>query len=205
MSPRRTALASMLAYIAVTCLMGREVLGALGTSIASDPGDPVLNAAILAWNAGHVPWTDAWFQFPIFHPTVNALTFSEHLLGVSVVASPIQWLTGNAFTAYNATLLLSYPLCGLTMYALVRRLTGSSAAAFLAGLAFAFAPYRASQLPHIQMLVSFWAPLALMGLHGFLEATVRLKPDPTSDTRTVRLKPDPTPGIRSVRLQADRR
>jgi hypothetical protein len=149
--------------------MGHRVLASLGSAIASDPGDPILNAAILAWNAQHVPWTDAWFQFPIFHPTADAITLSEHLLGISVIASPIYWVTGSAAVAYNLTLLLSFPLCGMAMYALVWRLTRSAPAAFLAGLAFAFAPYRVSQLPHIQMLTVFWAPLALLGLHGFLD------------------------------------
>lgn len=166
----RPALASALIYAAVTAVMGRVVLGSLGTSIANDPGDPLLNATILGWNARHVPWTDAWFQFPIFHPTANALTLSEHLLGVSVLASPIHWLTGNALVAYNLSLLLAFPLSGLAMYALVLRLTQRPAAAFLAGLAFAFAPYRISHLPQIQVQFVFWAPLALLGLHAFLEA-----------------------------------
>src|SRR5687768_9454333 len=170
--------------------MGRQVLASLTAAIANDPGDPLLNAAILAWNAVHLPWSDAWFQFPIFFPTPNALALSEHLLGISVIATPIYWATGNALTAYNLTLLLTYPLAGVTMFLLVRRLTGSAGAAFLSGLAFAFAPYRASQLPHIQMLATFWAPLALLGLHRFVDASggVRLKPDTTYDK--VRLKPD---------------
>src|SRR5688500_13624085 len=167
-------------YVAITGWIGRQVLGSLGTTIASDPGDPILNAAILAWNSVHLPWTDAWFQFPIFDPTQNALTLSEHLLGISVIATPIYWMTGNALAAYNLTLLLLYPLSGLAMFLLVRRLTGSTPAAFLSGLAFAFAPYRASQLPHIQMLASFWAPLALLGLHRFVEAG---PPSPLGSTR----------------------
>src|SRR5688572_31095667 len=123
---------SALAYAAITCAMGHRVLASLGTAIASDPGDPVLNAAILAWNAQQLPWTNAWFQFPIFHPTADALTLSEHLLGVSVIASPIYWLTGSPAIAYNLALLLSYPLSGLATYALVWRLTRQSSAAFLA-------------------------------------------------------------------------
>ncbi len=165
----RLLLASAIGYLAIALFMGRQVIDAFGTRIASDPGDPLLTAAILAWNATHVPWTDAWYQFPIFYPTSNALALSEHLLGVSVIAAPIQWLTGNPIAAYNATLLLSYPLCGVAMCALVWRLTRNAPAAFLAGLAYAFAPYRASHLPHIQMLVAFWMPLALLGLHAYLE------------------------------------
>jgi hypothetical protein len=52
---------------------------------------------------------------------------------------------------------------------LIHRLTHSVPAAFLGGLAFAFAPYRVSHLAHIQVLVVFWAPLALLGLHAFIE------------------------------------
>ena len=163
------ALVSALVYVAVTLVMGRGVLASLTTSIANDVQDPVLNAAILAWNARHVPWTDAWFQFPIFHPAADVLTFSEHLLGVSVIATPLHWLTGNTIAAYNLTVLLSHPLSALAMYLLVWRLTGNHAAAFLAGLAFGFAPYRAAELGHIQVLAAFWAPLALLGLHGYFE------------------------------------
>ena len=150
-------------------IIGRDVLAHLGSTIANDPGDPLLTAAILKWNATHVPLTDAWYQFPIFYPTRDTLTFSEHLLGLSVIASPIYWLTGDLVVTYNLVLLLTFPLCAIAMYALVFRLTGSAAGAFVAGLAFAFAPYRISQLPHIQMLATFWAPLALLGLHAYLE------------------------------------
>ena len=152
----RPLLVSALAYTALTIVMGRQVLAVLGSSIASDPGDPLFTAALLTWNATHVPWSHAWYQFPIFYPTPDALALSEHLLGVSLIAAPIQWLTGSLLVSYNLTVLLTYPLCGLAMFALVRRLTNNTVAAFLAGLAYAFAPFRASHLPHIQMLVLGW-------------------------------------------------
>ena len=143
---------SLLVYTIITAIIGRDVLAHLGSTIANDAGDPLLTAAILKWNATHLPLTDAWYQFPIFYPTRDTLTFSEHLLGLSVIASPIYWLTGDIVITYNLVLLLTFPLCGIAMYALIVRLTGSAAGAFIAGLAFAFAPYRISQLPHIQML-----------------------------------------------------
>jgi hypothetical protein len=159
----------MVVYLAATVLMGRNVLVALDSAVAYDAGDPLLNAAILAWNARTIPWTDGWYQFPAFFPTRDVLTFSEHLLGESLLATPLYWLTGSALAAYNLTVLLSFPLCGLAMYALVFRLTNSAPAAFLGGLAFAFAPYRMAHLAHVQVLTVFWAPLALLGLHAFVE------------------------------------
>jgi hypothetical protein len=163
-------LASALAYTAMTAVAGRQVLASMSTALAGDAGDPLLTAAILAWNATHVPWSDAWYQFPIFWPTRDVLALSEHLLGASLIAAPLQWLTGSPVTAYNATVLLSYPLCGVAMYLLVWRLTRSAGAAFLAGLAYAFAPYRTGHLGHIQILLSFWMPLSLLGLHACLES-----------------------------------
>ena len=56
------------------------------------------------------------------------------------------------------------------MYLLVWRLTSSAGAAFLAGLAYAFAPYRTGHIGHIQILLSFWMPLSLLGLHAYLES-----------------------------------
>ena len=160
-------------YTLITAILARDVLAQLSTGIANDAGDPLLTAAILQWNAHHLPWSEAWWQFPIFHPTRDTLAFSEHLLGLSVIASPIAWLTGDPLVTYNLTTLLTFPLCGMAVYALVHALTRSPAAAFLAGLAFAFAPYRMSNLPHIQMLASFWAPLALLGLHRFADSARR--------------------------------
>ena len=74
--------------------------------------DPLLIAGILQWNAIHVPFTDAWWQFPIFYPAADALAFSEHLLGVSLIATPLDWLTGNPVVAANLSRLLTFPLCG---------------------------------------------------------------------------------------------
>ena len=162
-----------LVYTILAAVLGRDVLARLGTAIANDPGDPLLTAAILHWNATHLPWSEAWWQFPIYYPTRDALAFSEHLLGLSVIASPIAWITGNPLASYNLTLLLTFPLCAMAMFALVYYLTRSVPAAFLAGLAYGFTPYRVSNLPHIQMLASFWAPLALLGLHAFLDSGKR--------------------------------
>lgn len=166
-TPGRALLASALAYAGVTLWFGRDVLLRLDSAVVNDAGDPLLNSAILAWNARSVPWTDAWFNFPIFFPARNALTFSEHLLGLWPVSTPLYWLTRNALVSYNLTLLLTFPLCGIAMYVLVYRLTGRAAAAFIAGLAFAFAPYRMAHLPHVQVLAVFWMPLAVLGLHEY--------------------------------------
>lgn len=103
-------------------------------------------------------------------PMPGAMALSEHLLGLSVLATPLQLAGVGAIGAYNACLLLTYALSGFFTYLLVRRLTGSNIAALCAGVAFGFSPYRAGQLSHIQVLASHWMPLALLGMHAYVDS-----------------------------------
>jgi F5/8 type C domain len=137
--------------------------------IAGDAGDPVLNASVLWWNATALPLSEQWWNAPFFYPSLGVTTFTEHLLGVSLVASPIYWLTNNPLAAYNISLFLTWPLSAFAVYLLVVFLTRREDAAILAGLAWAFTPYRLSELGHLQSLSAYWLPVMLLGLHGFLE------------------------------------
>jgi hypothetical protein len=160
---------AVVAYGLLALALTWEVLPHLTTRLIHDEIDPLLIAAILQWNATHIPLSDAWWQLPIFHPTRDALAFSEHLLGVSVISAPIAWVTGQPILTANLVVLLTFPLCGWAAFALARHLTGSAGAGFIAGLVFAFGPYRLSQLAHLQMLSAQWIPLGLLSLHRFLD------------------------------------
>lgn len=155
------------AYAAVTALLFHALLPDLRTHLYSDLGDPLLNATILAWNARQLPLTEAWWNFPSYAPLPGVTAFTEHLLLAYPLASPVIWLTGNPVLAYNVVFLLAIPLNGAAAFALARELTGSAAGAFIAGLAFAFAPYQAVQLSHLQHLMAFGMPLALLWLHRY--------------------------------------
>ena len=63
--------------------------------------------------------------------------------------------------------LLTFALSGLTTYWLGVELTGRRYAGWVAGVAFAFAPYRMDQLAHIRVLASFWMPVVMLGLHRY--------------------------------------
>lgn len=140
---------------------------ALGSQVPSDVGDPLLNVWILWWNAHTVPLSAAWWAAPAFFPSETTLAFSEHLLGLTPISSPIIWLTGNPLLAYNVVFLLTWPLSTVTMYLLGRELTGRHDAGLVAGLIFGFAPYRIDHLAHLQILACWWMPLALLGLHRY--------------------------------------
>jgi hypothetical protein len=159
--------AAALVYGAVTLLLFHNLLPGLTTHLYPDLGDPLLNAAVLAWNAKRVPLTAEWWNFPSFAPLPGMTSLTEHLLLVSPVTTPIIWITNNPVLAYNVVLLLALPLNGVAAWLLARELTQSNEAAFVAGLAYAFAPYQAVRLAHLQTLLQFGMPLALLGLHRY--------------------------------------
>src|SRR6266566_931099 len=161
-------LAAILIYSVVTLALTFPLITSLGTALPNDPGDPALNTWILWWNAHAIPYTARWWNAPAFYPAPGSLAFSENLLGLSVIASPIQWLGGGPQLAYNVVFLLTFPLCAIGAYLLARELTGRDDAAFIAGLLFGFAPYRIAHLPQIQCLAAFAMPFSLLGLHRYL-------------------------------------
>ncbi len=155
-------------YLLLTIALTYPLIASLGTVLPHDPGDPALNTWILWWNAHALPYTAAWWDAPAFYPIHGSLAFSENLLGLSLISTPIQWLGGGPQLAYNVVFLLTFPLCAIGAYLLARELTGRDDAAFIAGLLFGFAPYRIAHLPQIQCLAAFPMPFAMLGLHRYL-------------------------------------
>jgi len=145
------------------------------TEIAGDLGDPVLNCWIMVWTGGQLvrflkgdltALNDFW-NGNIFYPERNTIAFSEHLTPQMLQALPVFMATGNIVLAYNLLFLSTIVLSGLGMYLFVRELTGRPLAAFVAGVAFAFSPYRAYQAPHLQIISTQWMPLAFYGLRRY--------------------------------------
>ena len=159
-------------------------LGAnLGRAIAGDLADPVFNTWVLLWTSGQVlaflggDWSalGRYWHGNIFHPEPYTLAYSEHLTPQMLQALPVIALTGNVLLAYNLLFLASFVLAGLGVYLFVRDITGRPLAAFVAGLAFAWAPYRLAHISHLQILTSYWMPFALVGFQRYF-ATRRVRP-----------------------------
>lgn len=167
MRPARAALVAALFYITATIVLTYPLVTGLGSFVPSDPGDPLLVTWVLWWNAQNVPLTADWWNAPAFFPSPDTLALSEHFLGLSIFTTPIIWASGNPQLGYNVAFLLTFILSALGGYALGFALTRRSDAALIAGLAYAFAPYRMAQFPHIHVLASFWMPLALAALHEY--------------------------------------
>jgi hypothetical protein len=161
--------AVVICYAAVTLLLYAPLVGRFHDAVPADPGDPILNTWILWWNARQAPWSVAFWHAPAFAPAPYAFALSESLLGLSAFATPLQWLGASPLQAYNAVFVLTPILNGVAAYGLCRLVTGRRDASFVGGLYFMMAPYRASQLSHVQTLATFYMPLALLGLHAFVQ------------------------------------
>lgn len=172
-SSRWHILVALAAYSGLAVLQTFPLIRFLSSRLPKDLGDPLLAASILWWNAHQTPLTARWWDGFGFFPAPGMMSFSEHFLGASLIASPLQWLGASPIAAYNVTLLLSYPLCGIAAYALAWRLTQRRDAAALCGLAYAFNPYRVAHVEHLELLMSFGMPAALWALHLYAERRER--------------------------------
>jgi hypothetical protein len=164
---RLIATGALALFVALAAIHTHPVLPRSGVAIASDRYDPVLNASILWWNATTVPFSSRWWTPPHYYPSEGVAAFTENLVGLSPIATPLYWLTGDPLRTYNLVFVLTWPLTAFAAYLLVWRLTRRHDASVIAALAFAFAPYRLTQLAHLQVLACFWFPLALLGLHAY--------------------------------------
>lgn len=176
MGPR--AVHAFALYLVLSVAATWPLARGLARDVAWDLGDSVLNIWILAWDVEQIRHLLAgdlsrlWnvFDATIFHPAPLALAYSDHLLPQALQVLPVVLLTGNPILGYNLLFLSTFVLSGLGMYLLVRELTGNAAAATVAGLLFAFAPYRLAQASHVQVLSSQWMPLVFYGLVRYVRA-----------------------------------
>jgi len=138
--------------------------------LVSDAGDTYLTAWIFHWD-----WRQFFrdpvhlFDANIFYPARLTLAFSENLFGAAIFGFPLYAAGLTPITVYNVLLLIGIASSGLGAWALAREMTGDGLASVVAGLFYAFVPFRFSQLPHVQMQWGAFLPLFLLFLWRFLE------------------------------------
>lgn len=141
----------------------------LGSAV-SDLGDPVLTTWILAWDVHALAAAPLrLFDANMFHPRRWTLAYTEHLLGLVPLVGLARLAGADPLLAHNLVWLATFPMTGLTLFWLVRHLTGHTGAAALAAVLYAFSHFRFGQLSHIQILSHQWIPLMLLGLHRAAE------------------------------------
>jgi hypothetical protein len=162
-------------YLAVALVFTWPLAAGLTRDIPWDLGDSLLNSWILAWDAerllrflgGDIDAIRNFWNANIFYPEPLTLAYSEHLFAQAVQILPVYALTGNIILSYNLLFLSTFVLSGLGMFLFVRDITGSARAGLVAGLVYAFAPYRVTQFSHLQVISSQWMPFVLYGLRRY--------------------------------------
>jgi hypothetical protein len=159
-----------LAFVALTALMSwpwaRHPLDTV-----SDLGDPY-NIAYTLWWDFHQTFQDPrhLFDATIFYPYRDTLAFSEHDYGIALLFFPLFALGVRPLAVHSLATFFAFVFSGYGAFRLARTLTGSYGAAWVAGVAFAFIPYRFQRLPHLHYIFAGWIPLLFEALILFVRA-----------------------------------
>jgi hypothetical protein len=136
-----------------------------------DPGDPYLVTWIMWWDY-HQTFRDPLhlFHANTFYPLKYTLAFSEHCYGLALPFFPLFALGLRPLTVHAVALFLGFALSGYGAFRLARTLTGSGGVAWVAGIAFAFVPFRFHLMSQLVYLFSMWLPLLFEALVLFARA-----------------------------------
>jgi hypothetical protein len=167
---------SRIYFIAAVLYLGLALFWTYPVSLspaemAPDYGDPLHIAYIVCWVSHqlvHHPLS--LFESNSFYPYDKTLALTEHLLPEAVLGAPFYWATRNPVLVYNVLLILGLLASALSMFALVRQTTGSSKAAFLAGLTYAFSGFSLVEVYRLHVLHMQWWPLALLFMIRFAQS-----------------------------------
>jgi hypothetical protein len=131
----------------------------------SEGGDAMFNAWTLARNhhciigQGCPDYTDG----NIYYPHEDTMLYSETQLSAGLLTLPLFLINDNPIFAYNIWTIASVFFAGFFMYLLAKYLSrGNEWVSILAGLIFAFAPFKMAAIFHLQNLSIFYLPLAIL-------------------------------------------
>jgi hypothetical protein len=167
LSPRDAAIAGVVMTAATLILLHTQVGMLTGVP---DRGDPLLSMWMLAWVAHQLPAHPLHlFDANIFYPAIGTLAYSDATLLPGLICAPFLWAGVPVAVMHGVLFCASFVLAGVMMALLARAVTGRTVPALVAGILFAFSPYRLSTYSHLQMQGVFLMPLALLFLLRTLE------------------------------------
>lgn len=167
-SPAMRSLTVALLFVVLTAAMTWPQVTTLGTRVW-DADDPLLSIWRLSWIAHILPISPAdIFNGNIFYPEKRTLAYTDSVLLQGVAGAPLIWSGVSRVTTYNIVLLLSIALSGWAMWRYAFHLTQHFGASILAGIMFAFVPYRFDHYHHLELQGTIFLPLTLL----YLERTI---------------------------------
>ena len=169
---RKATLWAVLFYGVLAVVMTWPLAARMGGEMVGEIGDNIYFVWMIGWikkalfELGVNPF-DVWF---LNYPEGWSMAYTEITPIQLALAMPFTLLTDNPTLGYNMALPLGFVLSGLGMFLWVRRLTGHSGAALLAGMIFGFIPYRFAHflIGHLNLSGTHWLPFYFMGLTELL-------------------------------------
>lgn len=154
-----------LIFLAITVVVTYPQVRGLTTSVPYH-SDPYFSMWRLAWVA-HAIHTDprGLFEANIFYPAHDTLGYSDAMLLPGAAVAPLFWAGVNPVLIYNLALFGAFALSGYAAFLLARVLTGSVTGSIVAGVIYAFAPYRFCHYMHLELQIVFWIPFSLLLAH----------------------------------------
>jgi hypothetical protein len=155
-------------FATLTCLLTYPQVLGFATTLPYN-SDPYFSIWRLAWVAHTIRRapTDL-FNANIFYPEPLTFAYSDAMLLPGIVFAPLFWAGVNPVIIYNFALFLAFTLSGLVAFWLARMVTGNGGAALVAGVIYAYAPYRFTHYEHLELQLVFWIPLLLGVIHRTL-------------------------------------
>jgi len=167
---RRGNLPVLLAFAGLALALTFPLVLHLGDSVPSDARDPMYALWLLSWDVRAVAGGLAHFaDGNIFYPHHGVVFYGDVVPALAAFYAPLVVLTRHPVAAYNILFLLSFVLSAYGAFLLVKRLSGSRSAGFIAGLIFAFFPYRFAHLGHLELLFCGWIPFCFLFLHRYFD------------------------------------
>lgn len=137
----------------------------LNLNAVPDLGDPLFSMWRIGWILHQLGQDPArLFDANIFYPASYTLTYSDAIILPALAAAPVWWLAGPVVT-YNLLLLFAFVLSGIAMYLLARGLGFGPVASWIAGVLFALLAFRLDHYSHLELQMTHWMPLVLLGVH----------------------------------------
>ena len=162
-----------LLFVGLTVMMTWPQARHLSTHVY-DSDDPLLSIWRLSWIAHIIPESPAdLLNGNIFHPEKRTLAYTDAVLLEGLAGAPLIWSGVSRVTTYNLLLLMLIALSGWAMWRYALHLTGHTPAAILAGIIFAFVPYRFDHLHHLELQATIFLPLTLLYLERTLDTGSR--------------------------------
>ena len=166
---RGSAIAGLAILLTVACTW--PIAPRLGSVGRFDTGDGHWSIWCVAW-VSHALATDPadLFDANIFAPHRDTLAYSENNVAAGVLGLPAYLLTGNPYATHNLSMLLGIGLAFIGAYLLARYLTGDTGASIVVAIGFAFCPFLFARTAHIQLMLFFGLPLAMLAMHRLIDA-----------------------------------